>query len=176
MANNPTASSRIFRGGLTLVYIIRYVDVLLVVFRHSSYRCHLASAGSHCSRLAVWSKGFVCAWQRQKVLKIGVVEIRRIYFLDAFCHYEEMRRNNRFSHILVYLGGSLCNLLSVLILNTMIANDFLPEHQFFYQFAYFSVYYVFFALLPVQYADHHPSDGQAIVNIIRHGEPCDIID
>ena len=130
MANNPTASSRIFQGGLTLVYIIRYVDVLLVVFRHSSYRCHLASAGSHCSRLAVWSKGFVCAWQRQKVLKIGVVEIRRIYFLDAFCHYEEMRRNNRFSHILVYLGGSLCNLLSVLILNTMIANDFLPEHQF----------------------------------------------
>lgn len=58
----------------------------------------------------------------------------------------------------------------------MIANDILPEHQFFYQFAYFSVYYVFFALLPVQYADHHPSDGQAIVNIIRHGEPCDIID
>lgn len=110
------------------------------------------------------------------MLKVGVVEIRRIYFLDAFCHYEEMRKNNRFSHILVYLGGSLCNLLSVLILNTMIANDFLPEHQFFYQFAYFSVYYVFFALLPVQYADHHPSDGQAIVNIIRHGEPCDIID
>lgn len=112
----------------------------------------------------------------KKVLKVGVVEIRRIYFLDAFCHYEEMRKNNRLSHILVYLGGSLCNLLSVLILNSMIANDFLPEHQFFYQFAYFSVYYVFFALLPVQYADHHPSDGQAIVNIIRHGEPCDIID
>lgn len=108
----------------------------------------------------------------KKVLTIGVVEIRRIYFQDAFCHYEEIRRNNRFSHILVYLGGSLCNLFSVLILTTMIANDFLPEHQF----ADFSVYYVFFALLPVQYADHHPSDGQAIVNIIRHGEPCDIID
>lgn len=129
--------------GLTLVYIIRYVDILLVVFRHSSYRCHLASAWPYYGGMDVWCKGFFCSWQRQKVLKIGVVEIRRIYFLDAFCHYEEMRKNNRFSHILVYLGGSLCNLLSVLILNTMIANDILPEHQFFYQFAYFSVYYVF---------------------------------
>lgn len=143
MANNPTASSRIYWGGFTLVYIIGYVDVLLVVFCHSSYRCHPASAWPYCGRVDVWSKGFLCAWQRKKVLKVGVVEIRRIYFLDAFCHYEEMRKNNRLSHILVYLGGSLCNLLSVLILNTMIANDFLPEHQFFYQFAYFSVYYVF---------------------------------
>ncbi|MGE6629776.1 site-2 protease family protein [Bacillus sp. NPDC077027] len=112
----------------------------------------------------------------KRLVTLGVVEIRRIYFLDAFCHYEEMRKNSRFTHILVYLGGSFLNMMSVLLLNTLIANDFLPEHPFFYQFAYFSIYYVFFALLPVQFSENHPSDGQAIINIIRHGEPCDIID
>ncbi|MFB8734867.1 hypothetical protein ACEQPO_16115 [Bacillus sp. SL00103] len=80
------------------------------------------------------------------------------------------------SHILVYLGGSLCNLLSVLILNTMIANDFLPEHQFFYQFAYFSVYYVFLHFCQSSMQIIIRVMGEAIVNIIRHGEPCDIID
>lgn len=69
MANNPTASSQIFGEGLTLVYIIRYVDILLVVFRHSSYRCHLASAWPYYGRVDVWGKGFFCSWQRQKSIE-----------------------------------------------------------------------------------------------------------
>ncbi|RBW69839.1 hypothetical protein [Bacillus taeanensis] len=114
---------------------------------------------------------------RGKVLfKFGAFEIRRIYFLDSTCHYEGVRVNSCWAHILIYAGGTLFNALSVLIVNSLIVYEILPSHLFFYQFAYFSIYFTFFALLPVQYGENHPSDAKAIYDVIRYNKPCDPID
>lgn len=52
--------------------------------------------------------------------------------------------------------------------------DVLEPNLFFYQFVYFSTYYVFFALLPVQYGDNKLSDGLAVYKVLRYGERCEI--
>ncbi|WP_096187847.1 M50 family metallopeptidase [Evansella halocellulosilytica] len=103
------------------------------------------------------------------IFKIGDFEIRRVYFLDSWCQIDELQFSNRWSHALVYFGGSLFNLLTILILNSLISNGFLEPHIFFYQFVYFSLYFMFFALLPVEYGEGHPSDGKAIFDVLRYG-------
>ncbi len=53
---------------------------------------------------------------------------------------------------------------------------FLPERQIFYQFGSFSIYYGFFALLPIAYREKQASDGQSILNILRCRVPNDVFD
>ncbi|MFP3422670.1 hypothetical protein R0K19_25205, partial [Bacillus sp. SIMBA_161] len=62
----------------------------------------------------------------------------------------------------------------IFLINLLIIKDFLEPNLFFYQFVYFSTYYVFFALLPVQYGDNKLSDGLAVYKVIRYGERCEI--
>ncbi|WP_284139385.1 MULTISPECIES: hypothetical protein [unclassified Virgibacillus] len=111
------------------------------------------------------------------LFEIGTsIKVRAFYFLDSACHYESLKIDNRLTHILVHAGGILLNLISVIIVNSLIMIGWLPELQFFYQFGYFSVYYIFFALFPVQYSETHASDGKQIINIFKKYEPSDIFD
>ncbi|MBM7704288.1 hypothetical protein [Metabacillus iocasae] len=110
------------------------------------------------------------------LFKIGPLEVKKIYFLDSFCNYSNLKVDNRFSHACIYAGGSLFNMLSVLMMNVLIMSDILSPHLFFYQFGYFSFYFAFFSLLPVQYSDKHMSDGKAIYTVLRYGKACDPID
>ncbi|TMW70632.1 hypothetical protein [Alteribacter natronophilus] len=114
---------------------------------------------------------------RGKLLfKMGGFELRRVYFLDSFCQIKELKVSNRLSHALVYLGGPLFNLLTIIIVNSLIHAGFLPPHMVFYQFAYFSLYFMFFALLPVEYGEGHPSDGKALYDVLRYGTGRDPLD
>ncbi len=90
--------------------------------------------------------------------------------MDSFCNYGELKYDNRVSNALIYAGGSIFNLASIFIVNTLIVKDILSENIFLYQFVYFSTYYVFFALIPVRYSDNHLSDGMAIYKVLRYGE------
>lgn len=110
----------------------------------------------------------------KRLLKVGPIQVRRIYFIDSFCKFGELRIDNRLTSALVYSGGCLFNLASIFLINLLIIKDVLEPNLFFYQFVYFSTYYVFFALLPVQYGDNKLSDGLAVYKVLRYGERCEI--
>jgi hypothetical protein len=105
-----------------------------------------------------------------RLFKIKGLEIRKLYFIDSACHYEKIRRERRWKHALIYAGGPIFNVLSILIINGLIHTGVLHAHLFFYQFVYFSVYLVFFAIIPIDYGEDNPSDGKAIYDVLRYGK------
>ncbi|CAM3989706.1 hypothetical protein [Lederbergia lenta] len=110
------------------------------------------------------------------LLSYGIFELRLVYFFDSECHYQQLKINNKWTHCLVHAGGIIFNILAIVLVNSSIYLGILPKHLFFYQFVYFSVYYIFFSLLPIQYGENHFSDGKSIVTIIRTGSPPDLFD
>jgi len=104
------------------------------------------------------------------IFKWKKIKLKSIYFLDSVCVYEKLKYDNRFSHACVYAGGSLANLASIFIVNSLIESSFFTANLFFYQFVYFSVYYTVFSLLPVRFSENSSSDGQAIFDVLRHGK------
>ncbi|TYR80761.1 hypothetical protein FZC66_10370 [Priestia megaterium] len=107
------------------------------------------------------------------IFALGKLKIKSIYFLDSFCKYEKLRWDNRFTHALVYAGGSIFNLLSIFAINGLIMMNVLHTNIFWYQFVYFSVYYIVFSLLPIKYTEDSSSDGRAIYDVLRYGKTCD---
>lgn len=114
--------------------------------------------------------------QGKTLVKIGFLKIKSFYFVEARCTYNNLKRDQRMSHVLIHAGGCLFNMLSIALVNGAIYKGWLPKHLFFYQFVYFSVYYIFFALLPIRYGKGHYSDGLAIIHILRKNKPAKLID
>lgn len=100
--------------------------------------------------------------------KIGPFYIRKLYFFDGWCKYKALhqKKNGKVKKILVYLGGSVFNITAIILVNSLILQDILKPNIIFYQFVYFSFYYVFFSLFPTEFANSGPSDGKAVLNII----------
>ncbi|MBF8964655.1 site-2 protease family protein [Pontibacter sp. FD36] len=104
-----------------------------------------------------------------KVLfRVGIVEVRKYYFWYGLCTFENLKRNERFANILIFSGGALFNTLAALVVVYLIENKTLEPGILTYQFTYFSLYYVFFALLPMPYPDGNESDGKVILDLIRN--------
>lgn len=104
-----------------------------------------------------------------KVLShLGLLEIRQYYFWYGLCSFDNIKRNRRFSNILIFSGGVLFNALSAIVLIYLIEHKFLKPSQLTYQFIYFSLYYIFFALLPMPYPGGNFSDGKVILDLLRN--------
>jgi hypothetical protein len=104
-----------------------------------------------------------------KVLfRLGVIEVRKYYFWYGLCSFDNLRRNERFAYILIFSGGILFNAVAVLILIYLIDNQYVDAGLITYQFTYFSLYFIFFALLPMPYPDGNYSDGKIILDLLRH--------
>lgn len=112
----------------------------------------------------------------KKLFNIGPLEINRMYFMEGWCQYTELKYNKSWVHILIYMAGSIFNLIMILLINFLIYGGVIPPHIFFYQYVYFSVYFIFFSLFPFRNGDGKPSDGQAILDVIRYGKSEDPID
>ncbi|KAF1678106.1 hypothetical protein BTW01_15530 [Bacillus sp. SKDU12] len=119
-------------------------------------------------------KGSLDIGMGKTLFKIGPIRVRAIYFIDSFCRFGDLKTDNRLSRALVYGGGSLFNLITIFAINFLITHSVLTPNMFFYQFVYFSTYYVFFALLPVRYSEKKSSDGLAIYKVLRYGERYEI--
>ncbi|RSD29448.1 hypothetical protein [Mesobacillus subterraneus] len=104
----------------------------------------------------------------KRIIKTGPFSLNSMYFLDAFCEYEELKFNNRLTHFLVHAGGVIFNLGSVLLLNLLISYGVLEPHDIFVRYSYFSVWLATFSLVPVDYGNGNYSDGLAIYKVIRH--------
>lgn len=104
------------------------------------------------------------------VFKKGILEVRKFYFWYGVCMFEDLRINNRWTNILIFFGGSLFNLLGVIAVILLVEQEYIGTNMFTYQFTYFSLYYIFFALLPMTYPDGNYSDGRIILEFLRNKE------
>jgi len=104
------------------------------------------------------------------VLNKGILEIRQYYFWYGFCTFENIERKEKVANILIFLGGALFNLLSTIAVILLVENKVLQSGMITYQFTYFSMYYVFFALLPMLYPGGNYSDGKMILELIKNRE------
>ena len=102
------------------------------------------------------------------IFKLGMFEVRKYYFWYGLCSFENLRMNRRWSNILIFFGGSLFNLLGVFAVIIMVEEQLMNTNMFTYQFTYFSLYYIFFALLPMPYPDGNYSDGKIILDLLRN--------
>lgn len=106
----------------------------------------------------------------KKLFSLGTFHFHSLYFIDASCQYSEIKNKTRWKYALIYAGGVIFNALSILIVNSLIHLGIWPKHIFFYQFAYFSVYFIFFALLPIDFGKDNPSDGKALYTVLKKGK------
>lgn len=103
----------------------------------------------------------------KKLFDFGMLEVRKYYFWYGLCTFENLRVNKIFSHLLIFLGGSLFNILAAVAVVALLQHKLLEPTILTYQFTYFSLYYIFFALLPMTYPDGTSSDGKIIVDLIK---------
>ena len=117
-----------------------------------------------------------CIGTGRTLFHIGPLEIKRKYFMEGWCQYEKLKYNKTWAHIAIYLGGSLFNLIVILAINYLITSHIMPVTLFFYQFTYFSIYFIFFSLMPFRNDNGRPSDGMAVFDVLRYGKSVDPID
>lgn len=101
------------------------------------------------------------------LFKWGMIDVRQYYFWYGVCTFENIKRKERFANILIFAGGSLFNLLGTIAVMLLVENGYLEEGIATYQFTYFSLYYIFFALFPMPYPDGNYSDGKIILDLLR---------
>jgi hypothetical protein len=102
------------------------------------------------------------------LFRVGLLEVRKYYFWYGHCTFDNLKRNKRFANILIHSGGALFNSIAAGVIIYLIEHNALEAGIFTYQFTYFSLYYVFFALLPMPYPDGNDSDGKVILDLIRN--------
>jgi hypothetical protein len=102
------------------------------------------------------------------LFRVGMLEFRKYYFWYGLCTFDNLKRNKRFANILIFSGGAIFNALAAFLIIYLIENEVLEAGIFTYQFTYFSLYYVFFALLPMPYPDGNDSDGKVILDLLRN--------
>lgn len=102
------------------------------------------------------------------ILQIGMLEIRKYYFWYGLCTFDNLKKRERLSNILIFSGGVLFNIIGIIIMGILIRTGVLEANLFTYQFTYFSWYYVIFALLPMPYPDGNLSDGKIIYDLLRN--------
>ncbi|MDT0687241.1 site-2 protease family protein [Autumnicola psychrophila] len=101
------------------------------------------------------------------LFRLGMLEVRKYYFWYGVCTFENIRRKEKLANILIFSGGALFNLLSTIAVMMLVENGYFEEGIATYQFTYFSLYYIFFAILPMPYPDGNYSDGKIILDLIR---------
>lgn len=101
------------------------------------------------------------------IFRWKMLEIRQYYFWYGLCTFENLRKKRKWSNFLIFFGGSLFNILTVLTVMILIEQGLMETNMFTYQFTYFSLYYIFFALLPMPYPDGNYSDGKIILDLLR---------
>lgn len=104
------------------------------------------------------------------VFQWGMVEVRKYYFWYGLCTFENVEKKHNLANILIFLGGSLFNLLGTIVVMALVQNNYLEAGIATYQFTYFSLYYIFFALFPMPYPDGNYSDGKIVLDLLRGKE------
>ncbi|WP_176330371.1 hypothetical protein [Oceanobacillus rekensis] len=108
-----------------------------------------------------------------KLLRFGMFEVRRFYFMYSWCHYDSLERDSKIAHIFIYASPILSNLFIALGINALLANDLLEYETFWNQFIFYAFYFMLFDAIPMYYPDGQPSNGRVIYDLIRYGKRSD---
>lgn len=101
------------------------------------------------------------------LFRLGILEVRKYYFWYGVCTFDNLKKRKRWSYILIYSGGIIFNSLSVLGIIILTEKGVVESSMITYQFTYFSMYYLFFSLLPMPYPDGNYSDCKILIDLIR---------
>ncbi|MGX9133757.1 hypothetical protein ACWV26_05110 [Rummeliibacillus sp. JY-2-4R] len=112
----------------------------------------------------------------QVVFSLWNIEVKKYYFWNGACEFKMLKHDNRITNALIYLGGSLFNLIGIFLIQALISQGILDKSVFWYQFTYFSFYILFFSLFPMYFSDGSPSDGRAAVLALKHQDEKKISD
>ena len=77
-----------------------------------------------------WRKIKFCIGTGKTIFHIGPLEVKKKYFMEGWCQYEDLTYNKTWAHVAIYAAGSLFNIIVILILNALIYADILPVDLF----------------------------------------------
>ncbi|WP_018479337.1 site-2 protease family protein [Pontibacter roseus] len=102
------------------------------------------------------------------LFRLGMLEVRKYYFWYGLCSFDNLKYKHRIANILIFSGGMLFNAIAAIAVMYFVEKGTVEAGMLTYQFTYFSMYYIFFALLPMPYPDGSYSDGKIILDLIRN--------
>ncbi|TLS38953.1 hypothetical protein [Pseudalkalibacillus caeni] len=144
---------------------VRFVQAFFVIFPLVTF-IHLLGHYTYI-RFYGGKKAKIVLGCGKPILTIGPIEVRLFYFWFGGCEYSELANETVKSKVWIYTGGFLFNLMSISVIYVFIYSSIIPANGFLYQFVYFSFYVLFFAVLPMDFPDGSPSDGKAIIQLLR---------
>ncbi|QTD40091.1 hypothetical protein [Sporosarcina sp. Te-1] len=109
-----------------------------------------------------------------RILKIGMLDIRKYYHLYSWFSYDGLKRKSKFAYICIYSGPILMNLTLALLINFLVANGWGEEYKTFWdRFVFYAFYYVLFDVVPMITVNGKPNNGMIIYEMIRYGKRVD---
>ena len=110
-----------------------------------------------------------------RIIKLGMVDIRKYYHVYSWFSYDELKYENKFAYICMYSGPILINLFFGLTINFLIANGWAEEYKTFWdRFVFYAFYYVLFDAVPMITFNGKPNNGMIIYQMIRYGKRIDL--
>ncbi len=109
-----------------------------------------------------------------RLFKVWVFDIRKYYHLYSWFSYDSLKRESRFSYVLIYLSPIMINLVLALTVNALLANDVIEEYRTFWdRYVFYAFFYVLFDIVPMKTANGKPNNGLIIYEMLRHGKRTD---
>ncbi|MFC3418585.1 hypothetical protein ACFOLA_03735 [Salinicoccus hispanicus] len=139
---------------------------IVVILREVGYMIAGLIFGAENSRLTLGSG--------PRLFKLGKLDVRKHYHLYSWFSYDELKNDSRFAYIMIYASPILINVISGLIINGLLANDFMTEQATFWnRFIFYTFYYVLFDAVPMKTVNGMPNNGMLIYEMLRYGKRTD---
>lgn len=154
-------------GDLLSLIISAFIILPVVVFlREMGYILASIVLGVNNPRLTVGSG--------PRIVKIGMFDVRKYYHLYSWFSYDSLKRESKFSYILLYASPILLNLIVAVTINALLANGMLEDRTTFWnRFIFYAFYYVLFDVVPMKTANGMPNNGLIIYEMFRFGKRND---
>lgn len=105
----------------------------------------------------------------KRVLEIGIFRLNLFYCAGAGVFYREIKKDTKFTRILIILGGVIFNGATILIISLM-GDVFLSENYLLMRIYVISWVALIYNLVPMRLLTGMNSDGKQLIQIIRYGK------
>lgn len=76
-----------------------------------------------------------------RVFKLGILDVRKYYHLYSWFSYDTLRNTSKVAYVIIYTSPIMINVFSGLLVNALIANDYITIYETFWNRF---VFYTFF--------------------------------
>ncbi|GEM05674.1 hypothetical protein HMI01_26620 [Halolactibacillus miurensis] len=110
-----------------------------------------------------------------RVFKWKMFDFRRHYQLYSWYSYDELSNQKKWAYVFLYSAPILINIIFGLVINALIANEFIDTYETFWnRFVFYAFYYVLFDALPMRTVNGKPNNGRIIFDMVKHGKRTDL--